>query len=364
MKQVMICSEVGRFAGWPANYGIWHWDNEIVVGFTRGYHAKQQSLHSRDTTRAFINIQARSIDGGLSWSLEDFAGTLPGNRGLSADEHMDDGLKLGEVITENTLHASPDDIDFSHPDFALMCARTGLKAGARSMFYYSYDRCRSWHGPYDLPLFGETAIAARTDYLVETADSCLLFLTANKNDGTEGKVFCARTQDAGHTFDFVAYIGKEPDGERAFNIMPASLKLADGRILCAIRCRGKDDTTWIDLYESGDNAQTWRYVTRPVDFGGDSRNGNPPTLNHLPDSRLLLVYGNRNAPYQMAARISDDDGKTWGEEILLRAGAGSPDIGYPRTVVLAGGQAVTVYYFNDRPDGDGERFIEATIWKP
>ena len=363
MKQVIICREAGRFAGWPANYGIWHRDNEIIVGFTRGYHATQQSLHSRDTSRPFMNMQARSIDGGLSWSLEDFTGARPYNRGLSADEHMDDGLKLAEVINDVTFNAPPGDINFSHPDFALMCARTGLKAGARSLFYISYDRCRSWNGPYDLPQFGETAIAARTDYIVEAPDTCLLFLTANKQDGREGKVFCARTQDAGRTFDFVSYIGDEPEAERAFNIMPASLKLADGRILCAIRCRGKDDATWIDLYETEDNAQTWRYITRPVDFGADSRNGNPPTLNQLPDNRLLLVYGNRNAPYRMAAKISDD-GETWGEEITLRTDAGSPDIGYPRTVVLDNGQVVCVYYFNDRPDGDGERFIEATIWQP
>ncbi len=28
------------------------------------------------------------------------------------------------------------------------------------------------------------------------------------------------------------------------------------------------------------------------------------------------------------------------------------------------GAVVAAYYFNDRPDGDGERFIEATLWQP
>lgn len=46
--------------------------------------------------------------------------------------------------------------------------------------------------------------------------------------------------------------------------------------------------------------------------------------------------------------------------ILLREGGGSHDIGYARA--LADGAVVSVYYFNDRPDG--ERFIEATIWQP
>ena len=37
-RQVIIFREPGRFAGWPANYGMWHWDDELVVGFTLGTH--------------------------------------------------------------------------------------------------------------------------------------------------------------------------------------------------------------------------------------------------------------------------------------------------------------------------------------
>jgi hypothetical protein len=278
---------------------------------------------------------------------------------------MDEGLRLGEVLdAPDGPGDPPGDIDFLHPDFALMCARTGLEAGTRSMFYVSYDRCKSWRGPYRLPLFDQTAIAARTDYLVEGQNRCLLFLTANKRNGKEGRVFCARTQDGGQTFDFVSYIGDEPAEDRGFGIMPASLKLLDGCILCAVRCRGGDNSTWIDLYISEDEAQTWRYITRPVDFGSESRNGNPPTLSQLSDGRLLLVYGKRTAPYAMAARFSEDAGQSWGDEIRLRGNAGSPDLGYPRTAVLPDGRVVTVYYFNDRSDGNGERFIEATIWRP
>jgi hypothetical protein len=304
------------------------------------------------------------MDGGLSWEIEGFPGNRPGNRGLSADEHMNEGLWLAEVLDgENAPGKLLGDINFSHPDFALLCARTGLQAGTSSLFYVSYDRCRSWLGPYRLPMFEQTAVAARTDYIVEAQDRCLLFLTANKRDGNEGRVFCARTHDRGRTFDFVSFIGDELADGTAFSIMPASLKLTDGRILCALRCRGNNRSTWIDLYVSQDNAQTWHYVTRPVDFGLDSRNGNPPTLSQLPDGRLLLVYGNRTPPYTIAAKLSDDAGQTWEDEICLRGNGGGPDMGYPRTAVLPDGKVVTVYYFNDHPGGTGERFIEATIWQ-
>ena len=37
MEHIEIYREKGRYAGWPANYGIWSWGDEIVVGFTLGY---------------------------------------------------------------------------------------------------------------------------------------------------------------------------------------------------------------------------------------------------------------------------------------------------------------------------------------
>jgi hypothetical protein len=38
----IVYNEPGRFAGWPANNGIWSWDDEIVVGFTLGYHKDKE----------------------------------------------------------------------------------------------------------------------------------------------------------------------------------------------------------------------------------------------------------------------------------------------------------------------------------
>ena len=366
MRQVTIYRAAGQFAGWPANYGIWNWDEEIVVGFTQGYHAsKTDSLHTRDMTRPFINQQARSKDGGQTWKIETFNGYRPGECGLSADEHMNEEHHLEAALKKHTSLALPDEpIDFLHPDFALMAARTGLKEGVRSMFYFSYDRCKSWQGPFGIPMFNQTGVAARTDYILESSHQCLLFLTANKRDGKEGRVFCARMREGGKTIEFVAYVGDEPAEKDAFALMPASLKLPDGRILCAIRCRGSDKSAWIDLYDSSDNAQTWQYIGRPVKFSDLNHSGNPPTLHQLPDGRLVMVYGRRDVPYAMVARLSDSQGQSWSDEIVLRNGAGSPDLGYPRTAILPDGKLITVYYFNDRPDGDGERFIEATIWKP
>jgi hypothetical protein len=78
--------------------------------------------------------------------------------------------------------------------------------------------------------------------------------------------------------------------------------------------------------------------------------------------RVVMTYGNRDAPYSIDAKVSSDNGETWGPTIVLRSGGGSHDLGYPRTVAAADGTLVTAYYFNE--DARTERFIGATRWRP
>ena len=360
MQHVEIYRKEGRYAGWPANYGIWSWGDEIVVGFVVGYHKADAGFHTRDREKPFTAMQARSVDGGQTWKVQETPCRAPGNRGLSAGEHMRSVPGAASALQARNDPNAPVDcpggINFTHPDFALMCARTGLRAGAKSWFYISYDRCKTWQGPFSLPMFGQTGIAARTDYLVSDAHSCMLFLTAAKADGDEGCVFCARTTDGGRTFAFVSGIGPEPSG---FAIMPASVRLSESCMLVALRCR-EGGRNYIDLYTSNDNGATWDYVNTPIANTGAG--GNPPAMIKLHDGRLCLTYGYRDAPHSIRARLSENNGATWGEDIILRDDGGNHDIGYTRTMQRGDGKAVTVYYFNDHPET--ERYVAATVWKP
>ena len=69
----------------------------------------------------------------------------------------------------------------------------------------------------------------------------------------------------------------------------------------------------------------------------------------MKDGRLALMYGFRSEPYGMRARLSNDKGQTWSDEIVLRNDAGCWDLGYPRSVQRPDGKIVTVYYYNDDP---------------
>ncbi|MBN1639840.1 MAG: exo-alpha-sialidase [Anaerolineae bacterium] len=358
MQHRVIYRAPGRYAGWPANYGMWGWGDELVVAFTVGYHDPNGGFHARDRSRPFVTMQARSVDGGETWQAELMPCRTPGGRGLSADEHMTRELGVRQTLQADpgALIDPPGGIDLTAPDLAVMCARAGLRAGAISWYYASHDRCHSWAGPFRLPMFGQAGIAARTDVVVLDKDTGLFFLTAAKPDGQEGRVFCALTTDGGGRFAFRSWVTPEAAG---YTIMPSSVRLPSGRLLSAVRCRD-GDRCWIDLYVSDDDAATWRCVARPAPDTGSG--GNPPALIQLGDRRLCLTYGYRDPPFGMRARLSADGGATWGPEIVLRDGAGNHDLGYPRSVQRADGQVVTAYYWNDEPDG--ERYIAATVWRP
>lgn len=300
-------------------------------------------------------MQARSTDGGFTWPVGPTPCRLPGGKGFSADEHVVDDLKVGPVLQEPGIFSAPPGFDFRHPDFALMCVRSGLEAGARSWFYASTDRCRTWEGPFALPSFGYLGVAARTDYVVPDSETCTLFLSGTRRDGKEGTVFCARTTDGGRTFRFHSPVGPEP--AVGFAIMPSTVRLEDGTWLVAIRTGGRPKPT-IELYASTDDARTWQHRATTVEYVG--RGGNPPAMVQLPDGRLCLVYGFRDEPFGIRAVVSADKGYTWSSPLVLRSDAGNHDIGYPRATALPDGQVLTVYYYNDHPDA--ERYIAGTVF--
>ncbi len=334
VKNVTVYKEPGRFGGWPANNGIWCWGDEIVVGFVQGYFKNTTFGHAIDEKKPMLSRYARSLDGGETWAIE-----VPSF--LDADGR------------EKEVTECPGGIDFSRPNFAMTLRMVSSKKGY-SRFYCSADRCRTWSGPFRLPTFERKTISARTDYIVLGPHDLIACMTAGKENGREGRPFCTRTTDGGKTWDFVGWIAPEPKG---YAIMPSTVQAGPASFVTAIRC-AEGEQYWIDLYRSDDAGKTWRFLNKPAENMG----GNPASMIRLKDGRIALTYGYREAPFGTRARLSADDGRSWGPEIILRGDAGCWDLGYPRTVQRADGKIVTIYYFNDHPDQ--ERYIAATIWDP
>ena len=166
--------------------------NEIVLIFTSGYPNIEGGFHARDRSKPLVTMQARSLDNGITWSVSECP--IPYGVGLGAYEHMNQDVidSLEEIRFEE-----PKSFDFNNKDFAVMCGKTGLSKGAESWYYISNDRCKNWNGPYKIPMFNQSGIAARTDWLIQDNKTAVIMLTATKTNGKEGRVFSCITKDGG-----------------------------------------------------------------------------------------------------------------------------------------------------------------------
>jgi hypothetical protein len=66
--------------------------------------------------------------------------------------------------------------------------------------------------------------------------------------------------------------------------------------------------------------------------------------------------------------VSEDEGRTWGPEIIVRDDGGSWDLGYPNAFEAEPGRIGTIYYFNRRDDAvqanGGVRHIARSTFVP
>ncbi len=354
VDDVVVYGEEGKFAGWPANHGMWIWGNEILVGFSTGIHRDLgKERHNIDREKPEHHVLARSLDGGESWNME-----YPAEKEMLINEG---GMRHG---TTDPKHTEPEPvavakpINFTHPDFCMTMRFQDIHGGS-SRLYYSCDRGRNWKGPCLVPSFGQPGIMARSDYIVNGQNDCHVFLTASKQNNKEGRVFCGRTTDGGMTWTLMSLVGPEPIG---FSIMPSTVRLSKSHLVMTTRRRegeGENHHRWIDTWESHDNGQSWNFVGDAV---ADVGEGNPPSMIRLKDDRLCLTYGDRKAPFEMKAQFSSDDGHSWSDPFVIATGGGGRDIGYPRSLQRPDGKVVTLYYYYT-PENVYRRIV-ATIWDP
>ena len=352
----------GQFAAWPFNHGLWSFPNgDLLVGFSRGP-CRYENLY--DTDHDIVDalrgeyVTLRSTDGGHTWPLSSL-------QVLSARLDLDRQLLSGAAPAAPSIP-----VDFASPDFC-MTAGFGLPpARAPHVAYvqYSRDRGRTWEGPYLIPPLGFAGVQAKPDYLVRPDGVVLLFVTVGlaADEGRSHPRFVAvyATPDGGLTWHYLsAILPSSPDSAFVSRFYAGPVLLPDGRILAALRCQVDYRNAWPEVFQSEDGGHTWRFLSRIADWGG------PTHLTRLDDDgRLLAVYGYRVPPYGIRARTSEDEGRTWGPEIVLRDDGGSWDLGYPRAVRLAGGRVMAAYYFNRADDivqcDGGVRHIAATLFSP
>lgn len=354
IQHMKIYYEEGRFAGWPANNGIWIWEDEILVGFVEAAHRETEGFHTYDRETA-RNKYARSLDGGETWTIEDAYES--GMTGYAYDHSIPEELADPPVQLKEPIE------DFTDPGFAITFMRDDYHDGP-STFYYSMNRGEEWNGPYSFPNLGTNGVGTRTDYIVEDSQTLSAFMNAAKENSREGRVIYSKTTDGAVNWELVSWIGEEPEG---FDIMPSTVRLSETELYTVMRSREPEPRRdFLKAFRSTDNGDSWQEEVNPAFDTGNG--GSPPALVQMEDGRLALAYIYRSDyGSRVHLRFSEDQGKSWGNEITLRSGDGATkDVGYPRMVQRLDGKLVVIYYWNNalQPGADPYRYIAATIVDP
>lgn len=144
------------------------------------------------------------------------------------------------------------------------------------------------------------------------------------------------SRDGGDSWGEPAVIGPANFSETSV------LRLRADRWLAAVRSEAGGP---LELALSQDEGRTWS-AQGPLAWP----NQHPADLYRLADGRVLVVYGIRNRGlYGVGARLSADEGESWGAPMLLVNLEDATDGGYPASVQVADGTVVTAYYCNHIP---------------
>ena len=324
------------FFGWPANHGIWKFNDELLVGFEKGiHHYNGPDVHALDRTKPTIRMFARFCPQ-TGWNHE-----YP---------------EIPAIDYENKTPLPDLPPDLLKPESGLYLMPSGWDGNVFTQLMVTNNAGKSWEGPFRIPDFGLVGVSARTDYLV-CDGYYLLAMTGVKADGLEGNAFAAKLNFDGK-WEKLGMMGEDPP-KGDFRIMPALAKLPDGSLLGIARYASENEPgfTQLDVYLSDDEGKTWNYETKLNYIDEDMSGGSPPALCSLPDGTVVLAFFRRQDPCGLFITITRD-GKSWSEPLALRTDAVNTDIGYPR-IAFFNNEIHILYYYNLGEEEN--RFVADTV---
>ncbi len=359
-----------EFCGWPFYCGLWKTaDGSLLTSFKRiptEYNIYDDVDHNNLTKNRGKLWTIRSRDNGATWDANSFQEIFDMNI-------REEGDLPGGGAADWSDEAP---LDFFSKDTLLMGGGIPrlFSPGGEAWMRASTDGGRSWRRPmllpkYDLPsltAFGSSMYATREDGVH------ILGLNTGSPEALSPRPLVYQSND-GKNWRFLSFVVEErppspfyPGGSPfapAPHFYPRVTILKGGHMLASLRYqRDPRNVIWTEIHESRDGGRTWNFLSRVNDWGA------PGDLVPMKDGRVVCVYGYRIAPQGVRYRVSEDQGRTWGPEMILRDDGGSWDLGYPRVIEIEPGVLFTVYYMNLKSDpvqvNGGVRHIAWTKFRP
>ncbi len=161
--------------------------------------------------------------------------------------------------------------------------------------------------------------------------------------GEGSRIGCCISEDDGETWKYLSNIPCRDCDDPARYHELHGVEAADGTLVVQIRNENPTNNDETLQTESTDGGKSWS-IPHTIGVWGL-----PSHLIRLADNRLLMTYGHRRNPFGEQVRISEDNGKSWSEPIILVGNNQSRDLGYPSTVALTDGTLVSVWYEQPKP---------------
>jgi len=332
-------------------------NGEILCAFRRAPNRRLLWGAPRDihTDPNSYLVLVRSKDGGGTWTKEPeliYAHPLGG----SQDPCMAQ-LRDGSIVCTSYAWAlpPPEGVEriketFVYPPFAFL--------GGYIM--RSDDGGKSWRGPFipmavpgnkSLDALGNPLPAYNRGAMLQRKDGKLYWAVARHDRLKELRtsVHLLTSSDRGETWRYVCPIAS--DEKVSFN-ETSLIETKKGDLVAFIRTEGfGGKAAYARSKDGGGSFGQWQ------DAGFV---GHPLHAVRLKDGRIFLVYGYRQAPFGIRAKVLNPDCTDIAEapEITIRDDGGNSDIGYPWAALLPDGNILVAYYFNV---GDGPRFIAGSL---
>jgi hypothetical protein len=410
VRHVKIAYSKDAYCGHPRAGAVYSFGNgELAVIYNRApcaYQRREDVGHDFCYFERSVQVLTRSLDNGETWSSD--GEPIVWERGASIGELR------ARLWPED---ASREELDMSQSGACFFFGRTWAgrvidrdRRGDRVPLHVSFslrsvDKGKTWERVPTLfaPPAHQHSLISYADPPVRLADgSFLVVLTAGGGADPsihKGPVLYV-SDDNGLSWEFIAPVAHDPTGVWGYTY-PGLIMLPSGRLQCyAMRQNvNSGQGNWACMNYSDDGGLSWSEM-RPIGQLGSSpwvarrkpgHYSRPQTVwdpagrpmqTHEPrptgaaicrspyplllrDGRIVVLYGRRKPPYGMGGLVSEDEGKTWSQEFVLRDDANCGDLGYPVTTELDDGRIFTAYYYN-LDDGNGvggTRFIAGSSFR-